>query len=472
MPPADTLAQRSCRSIPERVALTGWGRGPRSPAWLLSPADGDALAAAIAPDLSGAGAGAGGVGARSGARTGAIARGMGRSYGDAAQLTDGLVLDMTRLRGHRLDADAGHVTASAGETVGDLLRALTPRGWTLPVVPGTQHVTVGGAIASDVHGKNHPRQGGFGRHVTALGLLLSTGELVELAPGDADGRFEATVGGMGLTGVIVWATIALRALTTTGLSIDTERARDLDEALLALGRDDAEYRIAWLDLLAPRAARGVVTRACHRRDGGSGRPPTPRARFSIPARWPGGVLRPSLVRAFNARRFASAPRHERERPGDFGAEMFPLDALDDWPRLYGPPGLVQYQFAVPTGREAVIEQVVDRVRRSRTPCYLATLKALGPESASPLSFPLAGWTLAMDMPRASPDLPRLVGALDELVSEAGGRVYLTKDALLSPAAAAAMYPRLASWRRTRDAMDPGGLWRSDLALRTGLLATG
>jgi decaprenylphospho-beta-D-ribofuranose 2-oxidase len=466
MSPADTLRRRSAGPIPERVTLTGWGRGPRSPGWLLSPADGDALAAAIAPGLDGRPAGGNSLGARNGA----IARGMGRSYGDAAQLTDGLVLDMTHLRGHRLDADAGCVTAWAGETIGELLRALIPRGWMLPVVPGTQHVTMGGAIASDVHGKNHPLQGGFGRHVTALGLLLSTGEVVELAPGDANGRFEATVGGMGLTGVIVWATIALRALTTTRLSIDTERTRDLDETLVALGRDGAEYRIAWLDLLAPRGPRGIVTRASHRPSGDPSRPPAAHARFSIPARWPGGVLRPSLVRAFNARRFAGAPRDERQRPGDYGAEMFPLDAVDDWPRLYGSPGLAQYQFAVPLGRERVIERVIDRVRRSRTPCYLATLKQLGPEGASPLSFPLAGWTLAMDMPRASPDLAPLVAGLDELVAEEGGRVYLTKDALLTPDAVAAMYPRLGGWQRSRDAMDPGGVWRSDLALRTRLVA--
>ena len=464
MPRADTLAQRHRGPAAEPVSLSGWGRGPRSAAWRLSPADADALAAAVAVAVECDGRAGGAI------RDGAIARGLGRSYGDAAQLTDGLVLDMTRMRGHRLDAEAGSVTAGAGETVGALLRALTPAGWMLPVVPGTQHVTVGGAIASDVHGKNHVLQGGFGRHVTALGLLLSTGELVALAPGDPDGRFEATVGGMGLTGVIVWATVALRALGTTGLSIDTERARELDEVLVALEGDEAEYRIAWLDLLAPGRTRGVVTRASHRRDGAPSRPLAARPRFAIPARWPGGLLRPALVRAFNARRFAMAPRRELGRPGDYGAEMFPLDAVDDWPRLYGSPGLVQYQFAVPTGRETVIEQVIDRVRRSRTPCYLATLKQLGAQSASPLSFPIAGWTLAMDMPRASPDLARLVSGLDELVAEAGGRVYLTKDALLGAGAVAAMYPRLAQWRRVRDAMDAGGLWRSDLALRTGLVA--
>jgi decaprenylphospho-beta-D-ribofuranose 2-oxidase len=410
-------------------------------------------------------------GDRSGPATdaGVIARGRGRSYGDAAQRSDGLVLDMTLLRGHELDPESGLVVAWSGETIGDLLRALVPQGWILPVVPGTQHVTVGGAIASDVHGKNHDSAGTFARHVTSLALLLSSGEVVVLGPGAEDRRFEATIGGMGLTGVIVWATIALRPITGTRLSIDTERVGGLDGAFDALLAGDAEYRVAWLDLLGPRAARGVVTRATHiTGDGGGPSAATP-ARLGVPSGWPGGLLRPAVVRAVNARRFAMAPRRAQERSGHFGAEMFPLDAVDSWPRLYGPSGLIQYQFAVPTGNEDVVAQVIERVRRSGVPCFLAVLKRFGQASASPLSFPLDGWTLAMDMPRGASELLTLVRILDELVARAGGRVYLTKDALLLPDMLRAMYPRLSEWQRVRDTMDPDGRWRSDLGIRTGLV---
>jgi decaprenylphospho-beta-D-ribofuranose 2-oxidase len=444
-----------------RARLSGWGRGPGTEAWVALPVDGEEVLTAVMSD----------PGDRSGPAgdAGVIARGRGRSYGDAAQLTDGLVLDMSSLRGHKLDPESGLVVAWAGETIGDLLRALVPQGWILPVVPGTQHVTVGGAIASDVHGKNHGPAGTFARHVTSLALLLSSGEVAVLQPGAEDRRFETTIGGMGLTGVIIWATIALRPVTGTQLSIDTERVADLDGAFDALLVGDAEYRVAWLDLLGPRAARGVATRARHITGDGGGPPAATPARLGVPSVWPGGLLRPAVVRAVNARRFAMAPRRADGRPGHFGAEMFPLDAIDSWPRLYGPSGLIQYQFTVPTGKEDVVAQVIERVRHSRVPCFLAVLKRFGQANASPLSFPLDGWTLAMDMPRAASDLPGLVRILDELVAHAGGRVYLTKDALLLPDMLRAMYPRLGEWQRVRDSMDPDGRWRSDLGIRTGLV---
>jgi len=444
-----------------RARFSGWGCGPETEAWVASPVDGEEVCTAV---MNGSGDRSGPAG-----DAGVIARGRGRSYGDAAQLTGGLVLDMTSLRGHELDPESGLVNAWAGETIGDLLRALVPQGWILPVVPGTQHVTVGGAIASDVHGKNHAPAGTFGRHITSLALLLSSGEVAVLGPGAEDRRFEATIGGMGLTGVILWATIALRPVTGTRLSIDTERIAGLDGAFDALLVGDAEYRVAWLDLLGPRAARGVVTRARHITGDGGGPPATRPARLGVPSAWPGGLLRPAVVRAANARRFAMAPRRAEKRPGHFGAEMFPLDAVDSWPRLYGPSGLVQYQFVVPTGKEDVVAQVIERVRHSRVPCFLAVLKRFGQANASPLSFPLDGWTLAMDMPRGASDLPGLVRILDELVADAGGRVYLTKDALLLPDMLRAMYPRLDEWQRVRDRMDPDRRWRSDLALRTGLV---
>ncbi|MGI8428549.1 MAG: D-arabinono-1,4-lactone oxidase, partial [Solirubrobacteraceae bacterium] len=190
----------------------------------------------------------------------------------------------------------------------------------------------------------------------------------------------------------------------------------------------------------------------------------------VPARWPAGVLRASTVRAFNALRWGRAPRRERGRPEGLGAHMFPLDALTAWPRLYGPRGLLQYQLVVPAGQERVLHTVIERQRRARVPCFLAVLKDFGAANEAPLSFPIAGWTLALDFPRAAPGLDALLDGFDELVAAAGGRVYLSKDSRLRPETVRAMYPRLEQWRTVRDRADPDGLWRSDLALRTNLIS--
>jgi decaprenylphospho-beta-D-ribofuranose 2-oxidase len=393
---------------------------------------------------------------------------MGRSYGDAAQISGGLVIETTALKRIELDAGRGAVTAQAGATIGELLREAVPAGWMVPVVPGTQHVTVGGAIASDIHGKNHGTAGTFGTHVEAISLLRSDGELVELVPGEADGLFEATLGGMGLTGIVVSARIKLRPVRSATLSVDTERVASLDDALAALSEPGGPYRVAWLDLLCSSPGRGVVTRAEHREDAGDGAAVV-RARVTVPRGWPAGALRPATVRAFNALKYASSPRHQAGRDEDLGRHMFPLDALDGWPRLYGPRGFLQYQLVVPTGSERVLELVIERLRQARVPCYLAVLKDFGPENGAPLSFPLKGWTLALDIPRLAPGLEALLDRFDDAVAEAGGRVYLSKDVRLRPDALRAMYPRLAQWRELRDRADPGRLWCSDLARRTGLL---
>jgi decaprenylphospho-beta-D-ribofuranose 2-oxidase len=190
----------------------------------------------------------------------------------------------------------------------------------------------------------------------------------------------------------------------------------------------------------------------------------------VPERWPGGVLRPSVVRAHNAYRFRRSPRRRTGALESYGIHMFPLDRLGAWPRLYGRAGFVQYQFAVPKGEERVLERVIAALRRSSVPCYLAVLKDFGPANAAPLSFPIAGWTLALDLPRAAPGIGLVLDYCDDLVAQAGGRVYLSKDARLRPDALRAMYPRLEEWRAARDRVDPEMLWRSDLGIRTGLVS--
>ena len=447
---ATTTSVHNSAAPPQPGRLRGWGGGPGVRALITAPRGIEAARNAV----------------QTAPGSGAIPRGMGRSYGDAAQLADGLVIDMTRMKGFQLEERLGTVRAQAGVTIGELLDVLVPAGWMLPVVPGTQHVTVGGAIASDIHGKSHGVDGTFGSHVRALGLLTADGEIHELGP-ESD-LFAATLGGMGLTGVIVWARIALRRITSSLLGVDTDRAASLDDALALLAEPGGRYRVAWLDLLGSGSGRGVVTRA--RTEAPSVAPPGMcSARATVPARWPSGLLRESTVRAFNAFRYRTSPRRQRGAVERIGRHMFPLDALDAWPRLYGSAGLLQYQLVVPPHSVHVLHETIARLHRARIPCYLAVLKDFGPANDAPLSFPIEGWTLALDLPRAAPGLDAVLDDLDELVAAVGGRVYLSKDARIRPEAVRAMYPRLGEWLAVRDQADPGQLWQSDLAIRTGLV---
>ncbi|MGZ4312131.1 MAG: FAD-binding protein [Solirubrobacteraceae bacterium] len=465
---------RATTGDPQLAVVSGWGRIGSAAVTVLRPAHLDTLCEGVAAVAAHSVPSARSEGSARGAR-GAIARGMGRSYGDAAQRHGGVVVDTTAMTGFEVDGERGLVHAQAGVTLGRLLAALAPAGWVLPVVPGTQHVTVGGAIAADIHGKNHGSAGTFGAHVTALGLVTASGELCELTrDGDAE-LLAATIGGMGLTGVIVWASIALRRLPSPMLSVDTDRIERLDDALALLDGPGGEHRVAWLDLLGPVPARGIVTRAAPvddpdaRPDARAGAT-TVATRLTVPARWPGGLLRPGLVRAHNAFRFRAAPRSRTGALQSYGAHMFPLDGLGAWPRLYGGGGLVQYQLVVPKGREDVLERVIGELRRSAVPCYLAVLKDFGAEGDALLSFPLQGWTLALDVPGGAPGLAALLDVFDGWVAGAGGRVYLAKDGRVRPEALAAMYPRLERWRAIRDRHDPDGVWASDLGVRTGLVA--
>ena len=382
---------------------------------------------------------------------------------------------MTALTGlGPLDEAAGTITAAAGTSLESLIRAVVPRGWFPAVVPGTAHVTVGGAIAGDVHGKNHHLDGSFSRHASSLELVSPGGGVATVAPGDD--AFAATAGGMGLTGVIVAATLALRRVETAWVRVDVERARDLDDVMERMERGDASYRysVAWIDCLARGRGlgRSILLRGNH---AGVEELPVGADPLRLPSRrslpappWaPGGVLRPAAVRAMNEVWFRRAPSRRRELQ-PLSGYFHPLDAVRDWNRLYGPRGLVQYQLLLPFGREAELRRVVERLAAASCPSFLAVLKRFGPGPGW-LSFAAPGWTLALDIPAAHPGLAALLDGLDELVAEAGGRIYLSKDSRLRPELLAAMYPELRRWREVRARLDPDGVLRSDLARRLGLV---
>jgi decaprenylphospho-beta-D-ribofuranose 2-oxidase len=440
------------------VLLSGWGRTTPSAARLVRPTDADAIADAV----------------RSGVSRGVLARGLGRSYGDVAQNGGGTVVDMTAFAGiERFDRAAGSVTARAGTSFEDLLRVLIPSGWFLPVTPGTRSVTVGGAIANDIHGKNHHRDGGFGAHVTGFDLLTPDGEVHTVGRHDRD-LFDATLGGIGLTGIVLRATFEPLPIGTAFMRVDTERAQDLDDlmARMEAGDDAYRYSVAWVDGLARgrHFGRGVLTRGDHAvpDDLGAGQRDDP-LRFqsrqlpAVPRQMP-SLATPLTARAFNEVWFRKAPRERRDQIVTIGSFFYPLDAVASWNRLYGRNGFVQYQSVVPFGAEETLRRILGRLVAETGASFLAVLKRFGPGRGM-LSFPIAGWTLALDLPARVPRLGRVLERCDADVVDAGGRVYLAKDARLDPALLPSMYPDLDRWRDVRERLDPKHVLRSDLSRR-------
>jgi decaprenylphospho-beta-D-ribofuranose 2-oxidase len=436
-------------------ALGGWGRATRSVATVVRPASADDVAAALAATP----------------RRGVLPRGLGRAYGDAAQNAGGRVLDMTGLRTIRdYDRDAGRITVDAGVSIAAIAARTLADGWFPAVVPGTRWVTAGGAIAADVHGKNHHADGGFADHVTSFELVTPAGERRTVTPDGDPGAWAATVGGMGLSGVIARATLALVAVRSPVVREELARTADLDELLVRMSRDDRAHRysVAWVDC-AHRSGRGILMQGDHA--DAAGAPPTlPPPRLRAPRWAPGGLLGRATVRAFDALWFHLKPRVRRTDLVPLASFFWPLDGVQGWNRLYGPHGLVQHQCVVPHGREDVLRAILASARKAGIAPTLAVLKRLGHATrGAPLSFPAPGWTLALDLPAGARGLDRLLDDWDDLVAGAGGRVYLAKDARMRPRTVRAMYPELDAWHEARAALDPGSVMRSDLARRLELV---
>jgi len=456
-----------------RVTLTGWGRVAPTGADLAVPAS-DAEAAALLRSLSG---------------RPAIARGLGRSYNNAAQSAGGVVISTSGLnRIVSLDPATGVVTAEAGVSLEQLMVAGLPHGWFVPVSPGTRQVTVGGAIAADVHGKNHHSAGSFASHVASFDIIFPSD-----GNGDGDGAgqphtvtpqgdpelFWATAGGMGLTGFITRATIQLKRVETSLLRVDTVKTRDVDETMAVLAEHDAKYgyTVAWSDDLTTggRLGRSVITSGDFAAPGDlSDRQRAmrfafnPRARLAAPGFFPPGLMNRHSIRLANAAWYAKAPRLREGELQTISQFFHPLDGIKNWNRVYGPGGFRQYQYVIPFGAEAAVRRSFEMVSANRAPSFVTVLKRMGQANAGLLSFPIAGWTLALDFPARTPGLGPLLDQLDQLVVAHGGRVYLAKDSRVSPATLAEMYPRLEEFRKLRAELDPQGALTSDLSRRLGL----
>ncbi len=415
-----------------------------------------------------------------------LPRGLGRSYGDAAvPATRGArVLETVRAdRVLAFDRERGALTCEAGLSLGEILRVFLPRGWFPPVTPGTRFVTVGGCVACDVHGKNHHRDGSFGAFVDRLVLQVADGSLVECGPARERELFLATVGGMGLTGLIIEVTLRLQpvesawmvteALPVPGLGVMLDGLRDAAK--------DWPYTVGWIDCLARGAAlgRGILMRGRHasRSEAPAG-PPTEPHCIQVPLDAPEWLLSPVLMRGFNAAYYwkhagwrRAGWRHgERARgttrPVPYHGFFYPLDAIGSWNRLYGPRGLLQYQCVVPRAAGApAVAELLERLAASGAASFLAVIKDFGPESDAYLSFPIEGTTLALDLPYRGPRTEAFVHELNAIVIAAGGRVYLAKDAVTRAEDFALMVPRLSEWRRVRDRWDPEHRFRSAQSVR-------
>ncbi|HET6655093.1 MAG TPA: FAD-binding oxidoreductase [Gammaproteobacteria bacterium] len=391
--------------------------------------------------------------------------GNGRSYGDVC-LNDGGNLLHTRGLDHFIEFDEarGVLRCEAGLLLSEILDFCVPRGWFLPVTPGTRLVTVGGAIANDVHGKNHHRAGSFGCHLRAFELLRSDGSRRRCSPDENADWFAATIGGLGLTGVITWAELALKRIPGPWLDTHSERFETLDEFFVLSARHNAqsEYTVAWLDC-SRAGGRGLFQCANHANAGPNGQHTghAPPRRLAVPFTPPVALVNRLSVRTFNAlhwRRHGPAPRQATVHHQPW---LYPLDGIGDWNRIYGRRGFVQYQSVVPPAAAPdAIKELLRRIAASGQGSFLSVLKQFGPQrSPGLLSFPREGTTLALDFPMAGDKTLRLLDALDEVVAGAGGAVYPAKDARLPAARFRQYFP---GWEAFAGFVDPrfsSGFWR-------------
>lgn len=423
-----------------------WGRIPKAPPARVIPATSEIPSDAQAPML---------------------AYGKGRSYGDACLNGGGTLLTTDALdRTLAFDIENGVFRAEAGMTLAGVLARIVPHGWFLPVTPGTQYVTLGGAVANDVHGKNHHRVGTFGRFVTAMELARSSGDRLELTPdGEHADLFGATVGGLGLTGLITWVEIRLLRIQSDVIDQTSTRFESLDAffEINELANARSPYVVSWLDTLRPEG-RGLLVCGDHA-TGPDTHLPSPAAiaspRLALPIDAPSWALNRLTVRAFNTLYYRKQRQLEARSRTHYRPFFYPLDAIGQWNRGYGKRGFYQYQFVVPfDDSDAAIREVLGRLARAGTGSFLAVLKTFG-DVPSPglMSFPRPGVTLALDLPNRGPDTIRLLHSCDAIVREAGGAVYPAKDACMTPESFRAYFPQWEAFSAFIDPAFSSSFWR-------------
>jgi FAD/FMN-containing dehydrogenase len=442
------------------ASLSGWGRYPRVQGEITEPSS---ILAKL--DLSPS-------------HTTVTPRGQGRSYGDAALPVDqGLVIQTRELR-HFLsfDAETGILKAEAGVTLQDILDVAIPQGWFLPVTPGTRFVSLGGAAAANIHGKNHHQCGAIAHCIQAIEILTEQGFLTATPEHNRD-LFQATLGGFGLTGLIQTVTLSLKKIETSKIKARLIKVSDFEEALglCKEHEQDSEYSVAWIDCLASKKnlGRGIVMLGNHATknevsESSHTLENTWKKSFSVPCEAPGFLLNTWTLKAFNTLYYERFRQKETERLMTLEEWFFPLDSLLRWNLLYGPRGFVQYQCVIPfSDGIRGMREILDFLTHNKIGSFLAVLKIVKQDSVL-LPFAIPGYTLALDIPLSHPTLFEKLDALDKIVIRFGGRVYLAKDARLSPSLFRAMYPEYPQWISTVSKYSPEKRFYSLLAKRLQL----
>jgi FAD/FMN-containing dehydrogenase len=412
-------------------------------------------------------------------RAGTIARGLGRSYGDAATNAGRQVLGLTRLDAYlAFDEASGRLTCEAGVSLAQIIKHFAPRGWFPMITPGTKFVTIGGSIANDVHGKAHHVQGSFSNSVDELTLLLANGDVVRASREENPELFWATFGGMGLLGIVLTATIRLRRIETTFFRQRSFVVKNLEEMLAVLAEQDRAfpYSVATIDVFATgkRLGRGVVTVGEHasyaelppklQRDPLRG---LAASRIPVPFELPDFVLNPLSMRVVNG--VIQQIQAHGAGYGHFEGFFYPLDGIRNWNRGYGRRGFTQYQFTIPFERGLErLRALLETIFSAGELPFLNVLKRMGKANSGVLSFPSEGYTLAIDFPIRK-NTPELLKRLDAMVLDAGGRIYLGKDSFLDAATFRAMYPEVEGWLETKAKVDANNVFTSDLGRRVGLV---
>lgn len=439
--------------------ISGWGRYPRGHASVVRPERREEVEPCEFASL--------------------IARGQGRSYGNAAMNEGGVVMMTERLdRVISFDERTGWLTAEAGMTLAEVFKKFLPRGWFPSVTPGTKFVSLGGCVAADVHGKNHHHDGTFGANVREIELVMADGSRVRCGPEENSELFWATVGGMGLTGVISEVTYRLIPVESAYVSVRHTKARDL-EASLSLLEDEAwddRYTVAWIDCLARGRSlgRSVLMRGHHaRRDELPSKIREPlllkeSAKLNLAFDFPQWVLNSLTISAFNQFYYLWQGAKREPFLTDYSTFFHPLDRLKNWNRMYGRRGFIQYQCVLPPKESGEgLRRLLEELARERRASFLAVLKRFGPQNLGLLSFPMEGYTLALDMP-VSDGLLSFLDRLDEIVLSHGGRVYLAKDTRVKAENFRRMYTRFSEWEEIKRRVDPENRFQSDLSRMLGI----
>jgi len=401
-----------------------------------------------------------------------IPRGAGRSYGDQALVADGLMISLKQQ--HDLEnlevPISGLINVKGEMSIGQLLDATIPLGWILPVIPGSQHITIGGALAADAHGKNHWHQSSIASCCEELSVMISDGSIIRCNRETENQLFWATIGGLGLTGLITSATFRLQRIAGTSVQVQTKCYENLSRLLN--GFEDAtaseEYAVAWLDLLTShQPGRGIVKSASLYQHGQAREKSKRFNQIHLPKPQNVNMVTPRICRAHNNLKYLVSSKAKDIRVTSIRNYLFPLDRIRNWNQLYGKSGLIQWQFILPDKETPLLEEIIMGFRKTSALPSLAVLKRCGEASESYLSFCSPGWTLAIDLP-ANQDSYNYISRYNPLIANATGRVYLAKDSCVDSDLLGKMYPRLAHWKAIKKEFDPKGIWQSDLSRRLKL----